>query len=57
MEREGLRKVDEWTERYVQARVEFPVAPHDPFFNINRLEDLAEAEAILAVSPAGKTGL
>ena len=57
VELEGLRKVDEWTERYVKARVEFPVAPHDPFFNINRLEDLAEAEAILAVSPAGKTGL
>ena len=57
VEREGLRKVDEWTERYVQARVEFPVAPYDPFFNINRLEDLAEAEAMLAARPTGKIGL
>ncbi|MGB0631712.1 MAG: molybdenum cofactor guanylyltransferase MobA [Alphaproteobacteria bacterium] len=45
--REGLRKVDDWTARYVQARVEFSADPDDPFFNINRPEDLAAAENLL----------
>ena len=45
---EGLRKVDDWTARYAQARVDFPVEPADPFFNINRPEDLAIAESLLA---------
>ena len=44
---EGLRKVDDWTERYAQARVPFEWALGDPFFNINRPEDLAEAESLL----------
>ena len=47
---EGLRKVDRWTARYRTVDVEFPVAPEgDPFFNINTPEDLAAAEARLAV--------
>lgn len=44
---EGLRKVDDWTDRYAQARVSFETALGDPFFNINRPEDLAEAESLL----------
>ena len=44
--REGLRKVDDWTSRYAQVRVEFSAFPNDPFFNINRPEDLATAEAL-----------
>ena len=44
---EGLRKVDIWTARYRLARVEFPVAPVDPFFNANTPQDLAEAELLL----------
>ncbi len=45
---EGVRKVRAWTSRYRIAHVEFnadQTAPIDPFFNINRPEDLAAAEA------------
>ncbi len=42
---EGIRKVDRWTARYRLVRVEFAAAPVDPFFNVNRPEDLAAAEA------------
>ena len=45
---EGLRKVDIWTARYRLAVADFEAAPYDPFFNANRPEDLAEAEALLA---------
>jgi molybdopterin-guanine dinucleotide biosynthesis protein A len=45
---EGIRKVDLWTARYRMVEVEFPPRPVDPFFNTNRPEDLAEAEALLA---------
>ena len=53
MTAEGIRKVDHWTARYTLATVEFaPLqsagAAIDPFFNANRPEDLAEAEAHLA---------
>jgi molybdopterin-guanine dinucleotide biosynthesis protein A len=43
---EGVRKVDQWTARYRLAAVEYGTAPYDPFFNTNRPEDLALAEAI-----------
>ncbi len=43
-----MRKVDVWTARYNLAVVDWPDAPFDPFFNANRPEDLAEAEAIIA---------
>jgi molybdopterin-guanine dinucleotide biosynthesis protein A len=45
---EDIRKVDVWTARYRLAQVEFATEPFDPFFNTNRPEDLAEAEALLA---------
>ena len=45
---EGVRKVDTWTARYTLARAEFGTADGDPFFNINRPEDLAAAEVLLA---------
>ena len=48
VEHEGLRKVDDWTARYAQARVEYSAETEDPFFNINRPEDLAAAEALVA---------
>ena len=41
---EGLRKVQDWTERYQVATVDWPAEPIDPFFNVNTVEDLAEAE-------------
>ena len=44
---DGLRKVDAWTARYRLIEVEFACEPIDPFFNTNRPEDLAEAEALL----------
>ena len=52
--REGLRKVDDWTSRYAQVRVEFSAVPNDPFFNINRPEDLATAEALLTRRSGGE---
>jgi molybdenum cofactor guanylyltransferase len=45
---EEMRKVDAWTARYKLADVEFAATPVDPFFNVNRPEDLAEAERLLA---------
>ncbi len=44
---EGVRKVDVWTARYRLATVDFPAGEVDPFFNANRPEDLAAAEALL----------
>lgn len=54
---EGIRKVDVWTARYRLATVPFPVAGIDPFFNANRPDDLAAAEAWLrhAGSDAART--
>jgi len=45
---EGVRKVDVWTARYRLARADWPCDPVDPFFNVNRPDDLARAEAMLA---------
>lgn len=57
MREEGLRKVDAWTSRHGCASVDFPVASGiDPFFNVNRPEDLAAAEALLAGEGRGRTG-
>ena len=42
----GLRKVVLWTDQHGCAEALFAVDPHDPFFNINRPEDLAQAEAM-----------
>lgn len=44
---EGIRKIDLWTARYDLAVVDWPSRPHDPFFNINRPEDVTAGEAIL----------
>lgn len=48
MTSEGVRKVDLWTARHRLAIAEFAHLPHDPFFNVNRPEDVAEAERIAA---------
>ncbi len=45
---EGLRKVDLWTARHGCAVVDFPADGIDPFFNVNRPEDLAEAERLIS---------
>ena len=43
----GVRKVDDWTDGYNRSEVEFTVDAIDPFFNVNRPEDLAAAESNL----------
>jgi molybdopterin-guanine dinucleotide biosynthesis protein A len=48
---EEMRKIDRWTARHGVAEAIWPTEPYDPFFNANRPEDLAEAEAILARFP------
>lgn len=45
---EDIRKVDVWTQRHRLAQVAFAGEPVDPFFNVNRPEDLALAERLLA---------
>jgi molybdopterin-guanine dinucleotide biosynthesis protein A len=44
---EDIRKIDLWTARYRLVTVEFPADPTDPFFNVNRPDDLAVAERML----------
>jgi molybdopterin-guanine dinucleotide biosynthesis protein A len=44
----GLRKVVLWTNRHGAADALFSNRDFDPFFNINRPEDLQKAEAMLA---------
>jgi len=45
---EGIRRVDEWTARYRVGIAEWTSDPYDPFFNVNRPQDLVEAEQILS---------
>lgn len=39
--RAGARRIDRWTASYAVAAVEFSAEEGDPFFNVNRPEDLA----------------
>ncbi len=43
---EDERKIDRFTARFGVAEAPFDATPYDPFFNVNTLEELAEAEAI-----------
>lgn len=43
-----IRKIDRWTAEYSVAYADWPVVPVDPFFNVNRPEDLALAEELLS---------
>jgi molybdopterin-guanine dinucleotide biosynthesis protein A len=45
---ENIRKVDRWTGQYKLSVVDFTVESYDPFFNVNRPEDLERAEQIIA---------
>lgn len=45
---DGLRRVRSWTERYRFATVDWTADLIDPFFNVNTVEDLAEAERLSA---------
>ncbi len=42
-----IRKVDDWTKGYNLKEVEFDVDTIDPFFSVNRPEDLVTAESLL----------
>lgn len=44
MVEEDIRKVDRWTARHRLIAVEFDAEPVDPFFNMNRPDDMADAE-------------
>jgi molybdopterin-guanine dinucleotide biosynthesis protein A len=48
----GMRRIDVWTARFRLVHVPFDADPVDPFFNANRPEDLAQAEALLHAHPA-----
>jgi molybdopterin-guanine dinucleotide biosynthesis protein A len=48
---DGLRKIELWTARHGVALADWPVAPVDPFFNVNTPEDAAAAERIAAQHP------
>jgi molybdopterin-guanine dinucleotide biosynthesis protein A len=48
---DGVRKVEEWTARYVLGVAEWPATPVDPFFNVNTPEQAAEAERMAARHP------
>ena len=54
--RAGERKIDAWTARYGVAEAAFDDAGGDPFFNVNRPEELAEAERQLAEAAARRAG-
>ncbi len=44
---EGVRKIDRWTETRKIMYVNWEIADYDPFYNINRGEDLLGAEKVL----------
>lgn len=48
---QGIRKIETFTERYSRTTVEWPTTPVDPFFNVNTLDDLAEANHLVARHP------
>jgi molybdopterin-guanine dinucleotide biosynthesis protein A len=47
---DNLFRVKDWANRASAQRVEWPVKPHDPFFNVNAPEDLRIAEQILGAA-------
>lgn len=51
---DGIRKVEDWTGRYRTVVVDFPAEGIDPFFNVNRPPDLAQAEQWLEQASAAK---
>jgi molybdopterin-guanine dinucleotide biosynthesis protein A len=48
---DGLHKIEAWTSRHGVALAEWQDQPVDPFFNVNRPDDLAEAERIAMQYP------
>lgn len=52
--KEDLRKVSGFIARYPAAQAEWAVDPYDPFFNVNRPEDVETAEGIERLARAGR---
>jgi len=50
---EGERKVSSFIARHANVVVEWPLAPNDPFFNVNSPEDLERAEAMAKQAAQG----
>lgn len=46
---DGVRKVVLWADVHGVAKSVFPIAPFDPFFNVNTPEDLVKARAFMEV--------
>jgi len=42
-----VRKVLHWSDRFNLVQVDFSTQPFDPFFNVNRPEDLEQAEKLI----------
>ena len=49
--KDGLFRVKDWAARVSAQKVEWPVEPYDPFFNVNTPEDLLRAQQILKTFP------
>ncbi len=49
--RDGVRRVTEWSARYPFGMAAWAATPVDPFFNINKPEDVAEAGRLAAQYP------
>lgn len=49
LETEQIRGVSRWIARYRFATVTWAAEPLDPFFNVNTMEDVAEAERLAAL--------
>jgi molybdopterin-guanine dinucleotide biosynthesis protein A len=54
---EGIHKVDLFSSRYGVADVAFDDIPYNPFFNINRLADIAEGEMLLSAHVAHEASM
>jgi len=53
----GLRRVEDWARAHGLATASWPAEPVDPFFNINRPEDLEAARALASsLPPTQNTG-
>jgi molybdenum cofactor guanylyltransferase len=48
--RDNLFRVRDWAHSVSAQKVEWPVEPHDPFFNVNAPEDLQIAEKIVSTA-------
>jgi molybdopterin-guanine dinucleotide biosynthesis protein A len=47
---DNLFRVKDWAHRASAQKVEWPVKPHDPFFNVNAPDDLRKAELIFGAA-------